>query len=61
MNNFAKIKGMTIDALAAFLTEHGGSCCVHCSHFYAKTCKGKISSGKFCKEGIKQYLGEEAV
>ena len=61
MNNFARIKKMTIEEMTEFLAEHGGGCCVHCAHFYAKTCKGTVSSGKFCKEGIKHYLGEEAV
>ena len=56
MNNFEKIKRMTVDEMAEFLCRHHN--CKRLCAFYEdnNTC---LDVYKDCKEGIKQYLLQE--
>lgn len=54
MNNYEKIKAMTLDEMANFLSREDEYCEV-CG-FYGDTCVGD----KDCKEVVKQWLESES-
>ena len=56
MNNFEKIKQMSVDEMAEFLCKHHD--CARLCAFY-EDINSCLEVYKDCKEGIKQYLLQE--
>ena len=60
MNNFDRIKQMSIDELARFLFVHQFGKCSHCD-YHGKICSGNYFDDKSCTAGIKKYLESENI
>lgn len=56
MNNFEKIKRMTVDEMAEFLSKQDNFKCLCVFYEDYNTC---LDVCKDCKDGIKQYLLQE--
>jgi hypothetical protein len=59
MNNYEKIKSMSIHDMTQFLFIHQFNKCGNCV-YYKKQCNGYYFDDKSCTTGIKNWLESEA-